>query len=162
MSQGFDSVLSMVPVEITNSILMQAPLEKVFETAADLSLWPKILPHYRWIRFHERSETRNVATMAARRKWIPVRWTSEQQIDRVNRQIHFHHLTAFTRGMHVVWSFTPTPVGVEVSITHAVPANIPVIGKFVAGKIIGSFFIHSIARQTLTHMKRYVEEGHVS
>ena len=37
-----------------NSIIMHAPREAIFETAADLELWPKILPHYRYIRFLER------------------------------------------------------------------------------------------------------------
>ena len=35
----------------TNSILMQAPKTVIFETAANLELWPKIFPHYRYIRF---------------------------------------------------------------------------------------------------------------
>ena len=29
----------------TNSIIMQAPKMSIFETAANLELWPRILPH---------------------------------------------------------------------------------------------------------------------
>jgi hypothetical protein len=79
-----------------NSIVMYAPLEKIFETAADLSLWPKILPHYRWIRHIEKSPTKSVVQMAAKRTWIPVQWISIQEIDRERMQVRFRHLKAFT------------------------------------------------------------------
>ncbi|MBI3004747.1 MAG: SRPBCC family protein [Ignavibacteriales bacterium] len=140
-----------------SSILMKAPLEQVFETAADLSLWPKILPHYRWIQFLEQSKTKNVVRMAARRKWIPVQWTSEQEVDRERKEVRFHHLKAFTKGMRVVWTFTPVKEGIEVKIHHELDPTIPFIGKFIAERIIGQFFISYIANQTLHHMKRYVE-----
>ncbi|MBI3788588.1 MAG: SRPBCC family protein [Ignavibacteriales bacterium] len=148
-----------------NSILIHAPAETIFETAADLSLWPTILPHYRWIRFLEKSPARNVVTMAANRKipallgiQIPVQWTSEQEIDRKNMEIRFHHLTAFTKGMRVVWTFTSTANGVEVRIRHDLKPTIPIIGKFIAKTIIGEFFVSYIANQTLYHMKQYVEQ----
>ncbi len=61
-----------------NSIIMHAPRQTIFETAANLELWPKILPHYRYIRYLERSPERNVVVMAAIRSGIPISWTSEQ------------------------------------------------------------------------------------
>lgn len=140
-----------------NSIVMHAPLEKIFETAADLSLWPKILSHYRWIRYMEKSPTKNVVQMAAMRSWIPVQWTSEQEIDRNGMQVRFHHLRAFTKGMEVVWTFVPVHDGVEVRIRHDLKPTIPLVGRFIAEKIIGQFFISHIASQTLAHLKRYVE-----
>ena len=51
----------------TNSIIMHAPKMSIFETAANLELWPKILPHYRYIHYLERSPNRNLVVMAARR-----------------------------------------------------------------------------------------------
>lgn len=138
---------------------MRAPEEKIFETAANLSLWPQILPHYRWIRTLEQSPTRNVVVMAAKRGWIPVQWTSEQEIDRGRREVRFRHVKAFTKGMLVVWTFTSTEAGVEVRIRHELKPTIPLIGTFLAEQIIGKFFITFIANQTLTYMKKYVEEN---
>jgi ribosome-associated toxin RatA of RatAB toxin-antitoxin module len=140
-----------------NSIVMKAPVDRVFETAADLSRWPEILPHYRWVKYLEKSPTRSIVRMAARRGCIPVSWTSEQLIDRGSREVHFHHLKSFTRGMHVVWTFTPDKDSVHVQIRHDMKPNIPLVGAFIANHIIGPFFIHHIANQTLKHMKRYVE-----
>ncbi len=90
----------------------------IFKTAANLELWPEILPHYRYIRFLERGADRNIVVMAARRSGIPISWTSEQIIDRERLEIHFHHLKAWTKGMRVVWTLSDTPDGVLVAISH--------------------------------------------
>ena len=142
----------------TNSIVMRAPKMSIFETAADLELWPKILPHYRYIRFLERSPKRNVVVMAAKRSGIPIAWTSEQIIDREKTEVHFHHLKAFTKGMHVVWTFEEKPDGVLVKIKHDLDFRMKILAPL-ADKIIGDFFIHNIANKTLRCMKAYVEAG---
>ena len=135
---------------------MCAPKMAVFETAANLELWPKILPHYRYIRFLERGLDRNVVVMAARRSGIPISWTSEQIVDRNRLEIHFHHLKAWTRGMHVVWTFSDQPQGVLVTISHDLRFRIPALALIV-DPIIGDFFIRSVANKTLRCMKAYVE-----
>src|SRR5207253_9277816 len=98
----------------TNSIIMCAPKMTVFETAANLELWPRILPHYRYIRYLEHSPSRNIVVMAATRSGIPISWTSEQIIDRDHAEVRFLHLKAFTKGMRVVWTFQEAPAGVLV------------------------------------------------
>jgi len=140
----------------TNSIVMHAPKAAIFETAADLELWPKILPHYRYIQFLERGPDRNVVVMAARRAGIPISWTSEQIIDRDRLEIRFHHLNAFTKGMRVVWTFQDAPTGVLVEIKHDLAFRVSFLAP-IADKIIGDFFIHNIANKTLRCMKAYVE-----
>jgi ribosome-associated toxin RatA of RatAB toxin-antitoxin module len=135
---------------------MHAPKATIFETAADLALWPKILPHYRYIKFLERGRGRNVVVMAARRSGIPISWTSEQIIDRQRLEIHFHHLKAWTKGMRVVWTFSDTPNGVLVAISHDLRFRIPMLAPIV-DPIIGDFFIRNVANKTLRWMKAYVE-----
>jgi ribosome-associated toxin RatA of RatAB toxin-antitoxin module len=140
----------------TNSIIMRAPKMSIFETAANLELWPKILPHYRYIRYLERSPSRNVVVMAARRSGIPIKWTSEEIIDRERVEIHFNHLKAFTKGMHVVWTFDEKTDGVRVEISHELNFPIRALAPILE-PIIGDFFIGNIANKTLHCMKRYVE-----
>jgi len=140
----------------TNSIVMHAPKVSIFETAANLELWPKILPHYRYIRFIERSPNRNVVVMAAKSSGIPISWTSEQIIDREKCEVRFDHLKAFTKGMRVVWTFEETPEGILVTITHNLKFRVKILAPL-ADKIIGDFFIHNIANKTLRCMKAYVE-----
>ena len=140
----------------TNSILMHTPKAAIFETAADLESWPKILPHYRYIEFLERGPDRNIVVMAAQRSGIPISWTSEQIIDRDKFEIRFHHLKAWTMGMRVVWTFSDLPEGVLVTISHDLRFRIPALSP-VVDPIIGDFFIHNIASKTLRCMKAYVE-----
>ena len=115
-----------------NSIIMHAPRESIFETAADLAGWPRILPHYRYIRFLDRRPERSIVEMAALRSGIPISWTSEFVVDRERMELRFLHLKAFTRGMRVVWTFKETPAGVLVEIMHAlrfrVAALAPIAG----------------------------------
>ncbi|MFZ1219675.1 MAG: SRPBCC family protein [Chthoniobacterales bacterium] len=141
-----------------NSIIMQAPRTAIFETAANLELWPKILPHYRYIRFLERGPERNLVIMAAVRSGIPISWTSEQIIDREKLEIHFNHLKAWTKGMHVVWSFKETPAGVLVEIVHDLRFRIPLLAPIIE-PIIGNGFIHPVASKTLRCMKAYLESS---
>ncbi len=140
----------------TNSIVMRAPKMSIFETAADLELWPKILPHYRYIRYLKRNSDRNLVVMAATRSGIPISWTSEQIIDRDRLQVRFHHLKALTRGMRVIWTFDETPEGVLVKIAHDLKFRVKVLAPL-ADKIIADFFVSNIANKTLRCMKAYVE-----
>ena len=140
----------------TNSIIMHAPKLAIFETAANLELWPRILPHYRYIRYLERGENRHIVVMAAVRSGIPIKWTSEEIIDRDRVEVHFNHLKAFTKGMHVVWTFTETPDGVRVEIMHELKFH-PRFLAPIMEPIIGDFFIGNVANKTLHCMKKYVE-----
>jgi ribosome-associated toxin RatA of RatAB toxin-antitoxin module len=140
----------------TNSIIMCAPKMMIFETAANLELWPRILPHYRYIRYLEHGPSRNVVVMAATRSGIPISWTSEQIIDRSKLEIYFRHLKAWTKGMRVVWTFSDTPDGVLVVISHDLRFRIRALAPIV-DLVIGDFFIHNIANKTLRCMKAYVE-----
>jgi uncharacterized membrane protein len=140
----------------TNSIIMHAPRAEIFETAANLELWPKILPHYRYIKYLERGTDRNIVIMAATRSGIPISWRSEQVIDREKFEVRFHHLKAFTKGMFVVWTFKERPAGVLVEIAHVLNFRVPALAPLVE-PIIGDFFIHHIANRTLQCMKAYLE-----
>ena len=141
-----------------NSIIMHAPKERIFETAANLELWPKILPHYRYIKYLERSPHRNVVVMAAKRSGIPIAWTSEQIIDRERLEVRFNHLKAFTKGMRVIWTFTDTPAGVLVEILHELRFRIRLLAP-IAEQIIGGFFISAVANKTLRCMKAHLENA---
>ncbi len=152
-------------IRTENSIFINAPAARIFEAAANLSGWPTILPHYRWIKYLESSAFENTVVMAAWRSLppdgrirIPVRWTSRQFIDRSKQEIRFHHLNSWTKGMDVVWTFSTEKVGVRVRITHEFASQIPVLGILIE-PIVGKFFVHFIADQTLKHMKIFAESG---
>ncbi|HUJ10768.1 MAG TPA: SRPBCC family protein [Verrucomicrobiae bacterium] len=138
-------------VQVQNEIIIRAPLENIFQTTANLLLWPRVLPHYRWVRILEKGDDGSLVQMAAWRGWLPIQWTSRFKVDSAARELHFQHLKAFTRGMKVKWTYTPAEHGVIVRISHE-------LNRWYAG-LIARYFIHPVASRTLAGFKEYLERG---
>src|ERR1041385_5107423 len=141
----------------SNSLIIHNDGQVIFETVANLDNWTRLLPHYRWIRTVEGSGDDRIVHMAAFRGWIPIQWTSRFKVERDKREIHFEHLKAFTKSMVVVWTFTGTPDGVLVRIDHDLKPRWPIVGKFIADRIIGGVFIHHVASKTLEAFKQHLD-----
>lgn len=143
---------------------MAAPVDLCYRVAADVERWPEILPHYRWVRFHER---RGFATgrveMAAWRAFAgPVRyptwWVSEMSADEQEPCVRYTHVEGVTRGMDVRWEFRPAGAGTQVRIVHAWGGpRWPLIGRLAAERVIGPLFVSAIARRTLAGVGREAE-----
>ena len=125
------------------SILIHAPLPTIFALTSDIEGWPKVLPHYRWVRRVEQ----NIFQMAARCGWLPIHWTS--RFEATDGELRFEHLKSFTRGMKVRWTFTPTGEGVLVKISHT-------LDRWYAG-VIARYFIQPVASRTLAAFKKHLE-----
>ena len=144
----------------SNDIVIRAPLYMIFAVASDLARWPDFLSHYRYNRFLSPMPWGGIVKMSAVRTFIPTTWISIYRIDTERCLLHFEHIRSAlnaTRGMIVVWTFTETPEGVRVEITHDLELRWPLIGGFVGKYIVGLFFIHHIATRTLAGLKRKVE-----
>jgi ribosome-associated toxin RatA of RatAB toxin-antitoxin module len=138
------------------SIYIQAPREKIFALVSDLAGWPERLPHYRSLRVLGEGQRGQIVEMAAYRSGIPIAWTSEYWSDARALELHFLHLTKWTKGMKVVWTLTPTRDGTRVEIVHDLAFRIPLLA-WLAEPIIGGFFIEHIASQTLATFKDLLE-----
>ncbi len=138
--------------------VMHAPAAVCFQVAADVEAWPRILPHYRWVRFRERHAFgRGRVEMAAWRefhgmagvRW-PTWWVSDMRADADEPAVYYRHVDGITRGMDVKWSFLPQADATLVRIVHEWrgPAW-PLIGRAAADALIGPAFVSAIARRTL-------------
>src|SRR5574340_899565 len=101
-----------------NTLWMQAPPDRVFRLASNIAEWPRLLPHYRWVRVLEDDGTRRLARMSARRSWIPTWWTSVQQLEPAQRRIRYAHTGGITTGMDVEWRLSEENGGTRAIITH--------------------------------------------
>ena len=145
-------------------ITIRAPIARIFEAAADVEQWPRILPHYRTVRFLERRDggAGGTVEMAAWRPFAvaryPAWWVSEMHVDATAREIRYRHVRGITRGMDVVWRLVARGNDVDVTIEHewAGPAW-PLIGGLAARLVIGPVFVHGIAKRTLAGIKRHTE-----
>jgi hypothetical protein len=133
-----------------------APREALFQAAADVERWPEILPHYRWVRFHEKvGFGQGVVEMAAWRDFVgplryPTWWKSEMEADTAVPIVRYRHVDGITRGMDVRWEFLDSPGGTLVRVVHEWDGPPwPVIGRFAASYVIGPHFVSVIARRTL-------------
>jgi ribosome-associated toxin RatA of RatAB toxin-antitoxin module len=140
----------------TDERVTTATPEVVYRVAADVERWPDILPHYRWVRFREKTDFgRGVVEMAAWRDFLgPVRyptwWVSRMEADPDTPMVRYHHVDGITRRMDVSWEFLPHPGGTLVRVIHqwGGPAW-PLIGAFAARHVIGPHFVSFIARRTI-------------
>jgi ribosome-associated toxin RatA of RatAB toxin-antitoxin module len=140
-----------------NTIVISAHLDTIFAKTSDLESWPKLLPHYRWVRVIGHDGNALIVKMAARRGWLPIQWTSRFEVDAGLHELRFHHLKALTRGMDVKWTFTPTADGVRVSITHELNRR-SAIGQWFAERVLAKHFIQPVASSTLCHFKQHLEQ----
>ena len=143
-------------------ITVRAPLERVFAAAAAVERWPALLPHYRWVRFHERRGGGGVVEMAAWRPFGPLRWPtwwmSEMTVDPVAHEIRYRHIRGITKGMDVAWRLRPADGGVAIELRHDwTGPRWPLIGRAAAAFLIGPVFVHGIASRTLAGLKRELE-----
>lgn len=137
--------------------LMHAPLDRIFDLAADVERWPQILPHYRYVRAVPDPAGERRFAMGARRGVIPVAWEAIQRPMRDEREIEFIHTGGVTKGMWVAWRFEQRGDEVDVSIEHRLELEWPIIGGFAAHHVIGPHFIEAIAGRTLRHVKALAE-----
>jgi ribosome-associated toxin RatA of RatAB toxin-antitoxin module len=142
-----------------NEIWMRAPARAIYPLAAEVERWPERLPHYRWVNVLERSANRKLVEMAASRDGIPVSWRAVQTLEPDVPRITFRHVAGVTRGMDVVWSFQPMDGGTLVSIEHELTLRWPLIGTWVAERVIGPQFVANIAGKTLRRIKQLAEQG---
>jgi ribosome-associated toxin RatA of RatAB toxin-antitoxin module len=144
------------------SVDIKAPAAAIYALAQDVARWPQILPHYRWVKVLREGDGERVVEMAARRDWFPVRWTALQTLDPATPRIDFTHLSGWTKGMAVAWLFEPRGDGTRVTIVHDLDyARRPLMGEWFGRRIVGDYFIQSIAGRTLARMKELAEGANV-
>lgn len=143
-------------IEIAGNPATIAP--RIFKLAADIQDWPTLLPHYRYMRVLESSETHKVAEFGASRDGFPVKWRARQELFPSENRITFLHTAGVTKGMWVEWRLVPTGQGVHVTIDHELRYSFPIFGPLFARYIVGKLFVHNIANKTLKCIKLKVEQ----
>ena len=142
-----------------NSLIVQAPISRIYELALAIENWPTILPHYRWVTIlRDDGNNTRLAEMAATRDGIPVKWVSIQQHDPARHVIYYRHVRGVTRGMEVDWTFEPHIAGALVRIRHWFNPPWPrIVGPWAARYIVCDQFVHNIAGKTLHRVKELAE-----
>ncbi len=151
-------------MRVVDVIDIEAPIDQVFDAAADVERWPVILPHYRWVTIRERRpDGTTIVEMSANRPFGPFNWptwwTSEMWIDRPRFEVRYRHIRGITTGMDVVWRLTTQGKKTHVDLIHEWngPAW-PLIRRPAAHWVILPIFVHGIAARTLAGIGRSLAE----
>jgi ribosome-associated toxin RatA of RatAB toxin-antitoxin module len=145
---------------------IRAETQVIFDLAANVQDWPRILPHYRWVRvLTSHGPTQRTVEMAARRDVLPggigfpLRWTAIETTFPAAQRIEFEHIGGITRGMRVAWTIERTAQdssGVLVRIRHVFEPHWPVPHLLVR-LIVGEYFVNGVARRTLRRIAELAE-----
>jgi ribosome-associated toxin RatA of RatAB toxin-antitoxin module len=153
---------------------VRAPVERMFEIAADVERWPSWLPHYRYVRYRQRMEDSGIVEMSAKRPFGPLGWPTwwvslmevHHPVNGDYPSIRFRHIEGITTRMEVEWSFEPVTEGTggtAVTVLHLWNGpSWPLIGTLAARAVIGPVFVHGIASRTLEGLARVAERGQTS
>jgi ribosome-associated toxin RatA of RatAB toxin-antitoxin module len=143
----------------TNTRVIASDPETVFSLAADVSAWPAILPHYRYVRVLSSDEATRTVAMGASRSGIPVRWTAVQQLYPQSLEIRYRHVAGVTRGMEVLWKIEPAEAGSRAVITHRLHPRQWWLQTGATRWMVGTVFVMNIADRTLAGIASRAERG---
>jgi ribosome-associated toxin RatA of RatAB toxin-antitoxin module len=149
---------------------VRAPMQVMFDVAADVTRWPEHLPHYRYVKFRARHDAGGIVEMSANRPFGPFNWPTwwVSLMEVQHRQdgtpaIRFRHIEGITTGMEVEWSFAPVTGGTRVTVLHLWNGpSWPVISGIAARAVIGPLFVHGIASRTLAGLALAAERRQTS
>ena len=142
------------------SRLVRAQPLTIFRLAAQVEDWPRLLPHYRWVRVLSQTDERHrTVDLAARRDvvgnlGVPLHWTAIETLYPENTRIEFQHIRGITRGMWVAWSISPCRTDADMShveIRHVFRPAWPVSDRVIRG-VVGEYFVNGVARRTLARL----------
>ena len=142
-----------------NSVEIAAPPAPIYALAAATENWPRILPHYRYVRVLERRGATQVVAMGARQDLFPIAWVAEQTNDASTPHIAFRHVAGWTRGMEVEWIFTPIDGGTRVTIEHRLQFRFPLAAEWLGKHLVSDYFVHGVAAKTLARIKTLSESA---
>lgn len=150
-----------------NEQFFACPPREAFAYASHVERWPDLVPHYRWVRFHEGGpEAGGMVEMAARRDFgrlgWPVWWLSRMWVEPERLTVRYRHLDGITRGMDVRWQLEPAGSGTRATILHeweVGPRFAGPFGPMVGQAVIGPLFVQAIAGRTLRCLAQQAGRG---
>jgi ribosome-associated toxin RatA of RatAB toxin-antitoxin module len=171
LSTALGAMPHMARMRTLDQRVVRASPARMFEIAADVEQWPRLLSHYRYVRFRDRGAGGGTVEMSANRPFGPIQWPTwwvslmeiQPGVDRAAPSIRFRHIEGVTSRMEVEWSFRRVTEGTHVTVLHLWNGpSWPLIGGLAARRIIGPVFVHGIASRTLAGLARAAEHDQTS
>lgn len=124
---------------IEQSIIINAPIEKVFAVARDVESFPEIMEDLQSLEVLERSEDGNRTVTAwvglIREFKMTVKWTQEDVWDPARYRDDFKMLKGDMDRMSGYWQFTALTYGTQFDSVVDYEYNVPLIGPMIKALI---------------------------
>ena len=145
-------------IHTVNERAIWATPDRVYELAADVTAWPDILSHYRYVRVRSEENGNRTVEMGARRSGFPVRWTAVQQPRPEQCEIAYRHTEGITRGMDVLWRIELNAGRSLTTITHVLHPTAWWLRFKISRWVVGEVFVKAIAEKTLAGIAAHAEQ----
>ena len=139
--------------------VVHADAAMVYGLLAEVELWPALFPHIRSARVLRRYGERRIVSVRANWRGLPIGWRALQTRDRAGLCLDFRHLNALSRGSGVTWTVTRLDDGVRVAVTQRVRLNVPIVGPWLADRLLLRTIGPEMAWTMLGRLKEIAEGG---
>ncbi|MBU1487469.1 SRPBCC family protein [bacterium] len=152
-------------VKVENTVVVNAPQEKVFFVASDFESWPEFMPSYKEVKITRRTEDKMIIERMGEVRGKPVFWKSEVILE-PPKMIKARQVEGPIPDMDIEWLFEEVEGGTKIILVHSfehkkvplIGAKIPLIGGMI-GRLIAAKIVRRMAQETLEAIKRRIEDG---
>lgn len=120
---------------VESSVIINAPVEKVFALAKDIEAFPDFMPDLKKVTILERSEDGNRTTSEfvgyIKDFKITMKWTEEDEWDPVERTCRFNLVKGDFKSYSGLWTFEPEGEGTRYTSVIDFEYEIPLIGPII-------------------------------
>ena len=140
---------------VERSILIDGPIEKVYELAKDMEAYPEFMPDVESVKVIERETHRTVTEWETSVDGTPILWTEEDRFDDENFVIDYHLIEGDLDKFEGQWRFLRSGSGTQVILTVDYDFGIPELTNLIGPTLEQK--VGENSEMMLEGMKRRIE-----
>lgn len=140
---------------VERSILIEGPIEKVYELAKDMEAYPEFMPDVESVKVIERETHRTVTEWETSVDGTPILWTEEDRFDDENFVIDYHLIEGDLDKFEGQWRFLRSGSGTQVILTVDYDFGIPELTNLIGPTLEQK--VGENSEMMLAGMKRRIE-----
>lgn len=140
---------------VERSILIEGPIEKVYELAKDMEAYPDFMPDVESVRVIEREPHRTVTEWETSVDGTPILWTEEDRFDDENFVIDYHLIEGDLDKFEGQWRFVRSGSATQVILTVDYDFGIPELTNLIGPTLEQK--VGENSEMMLAGMKRRIE-----
>ena len=140
---------------VERSIVIEGPIEQVYELAKDMEAYPEFMPDVESVKVIERETHRTVTEWETSVDGTPILWTEEDRFDDENFVIDYHLIEGDLDKFEGQWRFLRSGSGTQVILTVDYDFGIPELTNLIGPTLEQK--VGENSEMMLEGMKRRIE-----